>query len=117
MNVKISPEKYLKYLYLPNLFGVTRTKEILQVNPTVSAERKDAPKVFVSVYDYDTDEVIEKRMNTVVEATKFKETNRISWINIDGIRKADIELICTHFGIHPPDHGRYPEHGPATQDG
>lgn len=101
MNVKISPEKYLKYLYLPNLFGVTRTKEILQVNPTVSAERKDAQKVFVSVYDYDTDEVVEKRMNTVVEATKFKETNRISWINIDGIRKADIELICTHFGIHP----------------
>ncbi len=36
---KLRPDKYLKYLYLPNLFGSNRTKEILSVNPTVIPHR------------------------------------------------------------------------------
>ena len=44
MNVKLKPEKYLRYLYLPNLFGTTRTKEILHVNPTVIPFREEVLK-------------------------------------------------------------------------
>jgi magnesium transporter len=42
MSVKLQPEKYLKYLYLPNLFSTKRTKEILSVNPTVMPHREEA---------------------------------------------------------------------------
>ena len=31
----------------------------------------------------------------------FRDSNRITWINIDGLRKADVETVCNHFGIHP----------------
>jgi magnesium transporter len=101
MNVKLKPEKYLRYLYLPNLFGTMRTKEILNVNPTVIPPREEATEVCVSVFDYDVNAVEEKKLDSVVDALKYKESNRITWINIDGLRKNDVETICGHFGIHP----------------
>ena len=101
MNVKLRPEKYLKYLYLPNLFGTTRTKEILSVNPTLVPERREATEIFVSVYDYNGDTVEESHLNNVSDALRYRDSKKISWINIDGLRKADVELVCAHFGIHP----------------
>jgi magnesium transporter len=31
----------------------------------------------------------------------YKTSGRTTWINIDGLRKADVEAICAHFDIHP----------------
>lgn len=98
MNLK--PEKYLRYLYLPNLFGTDRTKEILHVNPTVVAERKEPEEVVIFVYDYDTDSVEERQLKNTSECFRYKESKRISWINIDGLRKVDVEAICAHYNIH-----------------
>lgn len=100
MAVKIHPEKYLRYLYLPNLFGTRRTREILHVNPTVIPKREEAKEVKIFVYDYDSSSMEEKELGSVEEAFLYKTTTRISWVNIDGIRKADVETVCSHFGIH-----------------
>lgn len=100
MNVKLRPEKYLKYLYLPKLFGTARTKEILSVNPTILPQREEASKVHITVYDYDAESVDESYPATVEECFGFRDNKRISWINIDGLRKADVEIIAQHFGIH-----------------
>jgi magnesium transporter len=100
MNVRIKPEKYLKYLYLPNLFGTKRTKEILSVNPTAIAEREEAKEIVVSVYDYNADVVKEVKLDNVKDAFCYRDSNHISWINIDGIRKDDIEAISDFYGIH-----------------
>ncbi|HEY6504306.1 MAG TPA: magnesium/cobalt transporter CorA [Chitinophagaceae bacterium] len=101
MNVKkIRPEKYLKYLYLPNLFGTQRTKEILHVNPTVVPQREEAKEVSAFIYDYDGVSVEEKKLAAVEEAFEYRDSARISWINIDGLRKADVEKICAHYKIH-----------------
>jgi magnesium transporter len=52
MNVKLRPEKYLRYLYPPNLFATKqRTKEILSANPTVIPHREEAKDVIVTVFD------------------------------------------------------------------
>jgi magnesium transporter len=101
MNVKLRPEKYLKYLYLPKLFGAGRTKEILSVNPTVIPHREEAARVVVSVYDYDAVTVEIKQLEGIAESFSYKTSGRVSWINIDGLRKADVESICTHYNIHP----------------
>lgn len=63
MNVRLKPEKYLKYLYLPNLFATKRTGQILSVNPTTISQRVDAEKTVVSVYDYTPDTLNEKDRN------------------------------------------------------
>jgi magnesium transporter len=97
---KLRPDKYLKYLYLPNLF-IKRTKEILSVNPTVIPQREEAAEVVISVYDYSPDSIEEKKMISVGESFKYKNSGRTTWINVDGLRKADVEAICSNFDIHP----------------
>lgn len=101
MNVKIKPEKYLRYFYLPNLFGTQRTKEILTVNPTIIPKREEAKEVVLYAYDYDTTFVEEKKLTSVDECFSYKTSGRISWVNIDGLRKSDVETICNHYEIHP----------------
>jgi magnesium transporter len=101
MNVRIRPEKYLKYLYLPNLFGTKRTKEILTVNPTITPHREEAQQVTTYVYDYNAQSVEEKKMEGVEGCYTYKSSGRISWINIDGLRKADVEAVCNYYNIHP----------------
>ncbi|MES1197660.1 MAG: CorA family divalent cation transporter, partial [Chitinophagaceae bacterium] len=100
MNVKLRPEKYLKYLYLPNLFPTRRTKEILSVNPTIVPHREEAKDVLIQVFDYDAAGVEEINLPSINECFKYKTSGRITWINIDGLRKADVESVCNHYGIH-----------------
>lgn len=45
---------------LPSLFGTQRTKEILQVNPTVEPQREEAQAVEVCIFEYDAATVEEK---------------------------------------------------------
>ena len=97
----MQPAKYLKYLSLPALFGTDRTKEILHVNPTVIPIREEAQEVNLYIYDYDATTLIEKKVGDIESCFDFKTSNRISWINIDGLRKTEVETICNHFGIHP----------------
>lgn len=97
----IKPGKYLRYLVLPSLFGTQRTKEILSVNPTVVPQREEATQISVFVFDYNSETLEEKSFNNVEDVLVYKHNNRISWINIDGLRKQDIETVCNHFGIHP----------------
>lgn len=100
MNVKLRPEKYLKYLYLPNLFGTQRTKQILKVNPTVIPQREEAKEVSAYVYDYNATSIEEKRLEDIQSCFAYKSSGRVSWINIDGLRKADVESICSSYNIH-----------------
>jgi magnesium transporter len=97
----IPPNKMLKYLYLPNLFGTNRTKEILNVNPTIIPQREEAAIVKTFVYDYNAETVKEHDLDCVEDSFEFRNTNTISWINIDGLRKGDVENVSAHFGIHP----------------
>lgn len=92
---------YLRYLGLDAFFAKQRTKEILQTNPTVMPTREEAVEIRVSVYDYDETHFQEQEFNTVEACFDFKYNNRVSWINIDGLRKADVESVCAHFNIHP----------------
>jgi magnesium transporter len=97
----MSPQKYLRYLMLPSLFGTARTKEILQVNPTIVPTREEAKDVKISVYEYNATSIQEYNVETVSECLHCKDTDYISWINIDGLRKQDVETISNGYDIHP----------------
>ena len=102
MNVKkLKPEKYLRYLMPLNLFGTRRTREILNQNPTIIPLREDSNIVRITVHDYNASTIEIHELTAVKDCFQFLHTDTISWINIDGIRKADVELVCNHFGVHP----------------
>lgn len=92
--------KYLKYFNVLALFNTRRTRDIFHVNPTAIPEREEAAEISVRVFDYSPDFFEEKLFTDVKDCYQFKESEHISWINIDGIRKKDVEDICIHYGIH-----------------
>lgn len=92
--------QYLKILGVENLFTSKRTKEILDVNPTVIPIREEAKDISVMIYDFDSDSLEEMQSNNVEDCLKFKNNNRLSWINIDGLKKTEIEKVCEIFGVH-----------------
>ena len=91
---------YLRYLPGVSRLGAERTGEILSVNPTITPIRAEADKIHVSVYDYNTDSLDIQVFDRVNAAFPYKDRETVSWINVDGIRKADVESICAHFGVH-----------------
>lgn len=94
-------EKYFRYIIPLSLFGTSRTKEILNVNPTTNLLRKEAEKVFITVYDYDEHSLNECTLTNVEDSFAYRENKHVSWINIDGLRRHDVDLLSEKFGIHP----------------
>ena len=94
-------KKYFRYFIPVSLFGTNRTKEILNINPVINTVRKDAEKVYISVHDYDPHTLNSQELKNIEDCFDFLYNDRISWINIDGLRKYDVEKISTRFGIHP----------------
>src|SRR4030095_8432175 len=101
MNVRLKPEKYLRYLVPLNLFGTKRTREILSQNPTIIPLREDSKEIKITIYYSNADNIEIVKEKDVTEFFKFLSRHTITWINIDGIRKADVEVLCNHFGVHP----------------
>ena len=99
--MEMRPDKYLRYLGVPQLFGSGRTKTILSVNPTIAPHREEAVEVKICVYDFNGDDLKEFSVSDVQQCFALKDNNHITWINIDGLRKADVEAVAARFEIHP----------------
>ncbi len=92
--------KYLKYFNPLSAFNTKRTRDIFHVNPTVPPVRQEADAIQVMIYDYNGDHFHEQQTDSVATCFPFRDNQNITWINIDGIRKTDVETVCQHFGIH-----------------
>lgn len=94
----MTTRNYLSYLINP--LDLLRTKQVLQVNPTVVPERKEPDDLKIFVYDYDAGAIEVKELTEVSGCFHYAESPKATWINVDGIRKADVDTICEHYGIH-----------------
>lgn len=90
--------RYLQALF--PIFNTKRTKEIFSVNPTVIHPREDATDVVIMVRQYNATELHALPVASVNECIGLIKKDFITWINIDGLRKADIEQLSKDFGIH-----------------
>jgi magnesium transporter len=64
--------------------------------------QKKAKAVRITLIDYNEHNFQEKQVTDIEECFPFKESQTITWINIDGIHDVDIiEKIGKHFGLHP----------------
>ncbi|TAH11484.1 MAG: magnesium and cobalt transport protein CorA [Sphingobacteriia bacterium] len=91
---------YLKYFNVLSLFDTKRTRDIFQINPTVPTCRTEAKEIHVDVFDYNPSHLEETKLDRIESSFPYKDNNNISWINVGGIRKKDLELLCTHFDVH-----------------
>jgi magnesium transporter len=63
--------------------------------------RNGSAGIQVDVYDYNADHVNHLEFTGVHDCKKFKNNGNITWINVDGLRKDDVEIICKEYEIHP----------------
>lgn len=96
----MQPHIYLKQ-FLEPIFNPGRTKEIFKFNPAVEPERTEDAKTHLFVFSYNASTVQGAELKSAAETFAYKDTDRISWINIDNISKNTVETICAHFGVHP----------------
>jgi magnesium transporter len=95
----MSPKNYLEIILNP--FDLLRTKKVLHVNPTVIPEREHSAGSKIIVYEYNSNTVESHTVKNVQGCFPFLQTNSKTWINVDGLKKDEVEILCNHFGIHP----------------
>ncbi|HEU4902862.1 MAG TPA: magnesium/cobalt transporter CorA, partial [Flavisolibacter sp.] len=61
----------------------------------------DAKESFLTVYDYNDGGFTEDKLQNVEDSFRFLDNQHISWINVEGLIKSDVEKMAVHFGIHP----------------
>lgn len=83
-----------------NPLELLRTKKLLHVNPTIEPVRKEPEKIKIIVYEFNKDSYECITLNSVEDCYRFLHTTSVTWINVDGLKKGDVEKICIHFGIH-----------------
>lgn len=91
-------KNYLDYILNP--LELLRTKKVLHVNPTIPPTREEPADIKITVYEYDKNKWECIDLKDISECFAFLHTSSNTWINIDGLRKNDIEKICNQFGIH-----------------
>jgi magnesium transporter len=96
-----SRNRYIHYLGFDTLFGNPKTKKSPYNMPVSITQREDARSVKVVVNDYTANTIEKFKLQNVEESYRFKDNDHVSWINIDGLRKDDVEGICNTYGIHP----------------
>jgi magnesium transporter len=56
----------------------------------------------ITLINYNKDNFEEKTVESIEDCFLCKDTETVSWINVDGVHQVDIvEKIGTHFGLHP----------------
>ena len=90
---------YIQKILFP--FNISRTAEIVKVNPTRVPVREEAKAIKIYVFDYNTSSLEERRLDNIAECYPYLNNNKFTWINVDGIRKSDVEDLCNYYGVHP----------------
>src|SRR5215210_2248141 len=93
-------DKYLPQLTEP-VFKTGRTKEILSFNPAIGPARENAKDTKLHVYSYNATTAEHLELRNITETFTFRDCGKVTWINVDGICKPDVEVISQHFRIHP----------------
>ena len=68
----------------------------------VHVGKKRTEKVLITIFDYNESGVEEKELKNIEESFSYRDSDTITWINIDGVHDAQlIEQLGSHFNIHP----------------
>jgi magnesium transporter len=77
-----------------------RTRDIFVMNPTTLPERENLINSDIHIFDFSVDYFNETEHPSAEACYKYKDNGHITWINVGGIKKDEVESICSHFDIH-----------------
>lgn len=88
-----------KYLSLLNPFEKVN-KRIFRINPTVPSTRAEPEKTKITIISYNRDQVNIQHTERIEDCVSCFDETFIHWINVDGLKKSDVEKIGEIFNIH-----------------
>ncbi|RYZ34882.1 MAG: magnesium and cobalt transport protein CorA, partial [Sphingobacteriales bacterium] len=79
----------------------TKRKKLNTYNPKREIlTTSDIPTVY-SRYDYNGNTISNQVTESQHDCTSSEHADMVTWINIDGLRKAEVERLCRHYNVHP----------------
>lgn len=82
-------------------WNYTKRKPITSFNPSRQLEeRQDAIQPTYTVFSYDAHTLEEKQLVEEGAYANYKDNAKITWINIDGLNKTEVEKICQLYKVH-----------------
>jgi magnesium transporter len=85
------------------LKGKKRYKKVgLAPGSVIYTGDKSSKELFIEAFDYNHEQCIYKELNNVEDIFEFKDSDPITWINLNGLNHvAEIEKLGHHFNLHP----------------
>jgi magnesium transporter len=82
-------------------WNYAKRKPITRYNPTRSEEvRIEHPAPIYTLFSYNHSTVEERKLIEDEACSSNTKPDRVIWINIDGLRKSDVEKICACYNVH-----------------
>lgn len=79
----------------------SKRKKLNSYNPKrIIVTAPEAPTVYSS-YNYNDHEIGQLVTQSLKECTLDVQQGKVTWINVDGLHKTEVEKICNSFDIHP----------------
>jgi len=76
-------------------------ESITNYNPSKDVGDREEPKETIySIYRYNAQSFEEKRSFTEEDCYQQHERDKVTWINVDGLKKLEVEKLCANYGIH-----------------
>src|SRR6478672_148560 len=87
---------------LLTLSAAAQRRRAIGYNPSRAARRltRDERPVY-SVFDYNAEILHETELKDEQACKAYVRNGHITWLNVDGLIRKDIEALCRHYGVHP----------------
>jgi len=88
--------------YLPEWKIRRQRKPAAAFNPARVGERRDlVSETVYKVFDYDAAHMEERSFSDESSFSAYRQSGRQVWINVDGLKKDEVERLCARYGVHP----------------
>ncbi len=82
-------------------WNYAKRKPITSFNPAHLPDKSvEVSEAVYSVFDYNEAGYEEKKGLPAHDCRDYLHSGRITWINVDGLKKDEVESLCSHYKIH-----------------
>lgn len=84
-----------------NPLELIKTPTVLHANPTLVPERTTEIQPSYTVYEYNVAHCENHQLAKVEDCFAYIDSDSNTWINVDGLKVEEVEILCKQYSIHP----------------
>lgn len=80
-------------------WNYNKRKPVAQYNPTHETRARNITNPVYTVFDYNKEDYEELVLPNETSCRPYLHSGRVTWINVDGLNKNEVEKLCAHYDI------------------